>query len=140
MLLIISVYIDHNFTFYPQYNSSYIYTATTWSGTAVTYCDVLCYTYFIVSQSLCIFIVWFYCIQTYLLPYWPWSGSERNIVTAWGWHCFAETCRSHRKRKIKKYIIQCILLVNLYMFCLIYKGDKYVKHKILEHTSWVTVT
>jgi hypothetical protein len=43
-----------------------------------------------------------------LLPYWHWSGSERKTVTPWGWLCFAETCRSHRKRKIKKYIIQCI--------------------------------
>jgi hypothetical protein len=29
MLLIVSVYIDHNFTFYREYNSSYVYTATT---------------------------------------------------------------------------------------------------------------
>jgi hypothetical protein len=52
---------------------------------------------------------------TGLLPYWRWSGSERNIVAPWRWHCFVETCRSHRKRKIKKYIIQCIQLVNLYV-------------------------
>jgi hypothetical protein len=67
------------------------YTATTWFRTAGTY-DVLflhifilsrhdlallshitmffLYTYFILSQSLYIFIVWFYCIQTCLLPYW----------------------------------------------------------------------
>jgi hypothetical protein len=54
------------------------------------------------------------CPVTCLLPYWRWSGSERNTVAPWGWHCFAETCRSHRKRKIK-YIIQCIWLVNLYV-------------------------
>jgi hypothetical protein len=45
--------------------------------------------------------------MTCLLPYWRWNGSERNIVAPWGWHCFAETCRSRRKRKIKKYRIQC---------------------------------
>jgi hypothetical protein len=38
-----------------------------------------------------------------------------NIVAPWGWHCFAETCRSNCKRKIKKYIIQCVWLVNLYV-------------------------
>ena len=27
------------------------------------------------------------------------SGSERNIIAPWGWHCFAETCRSHRNKK-----------------------------------------
>jgi hypothetical protein len=48
------------------------------------------------------------------LPCWRWRGSERNTVVPWGWNCFAETCRSHRKRKIKKYKIWCILLVNLY--------------------------
>jgi hypothetical protein len=66
------------------------------------------------TQSLDIFIVWFYCIQTCLLPYWRWSGSERKIVAPWGWHCFAETCRSHRIKK-NKYIIQWIYLVNLYV-------------------------
>jgi hypothetical protein len=45
------------------------------------------------------------CPVTCLLPYWCWSGSESNIVAPWGWHCFAETCRNHRKRKIKKCII-----------------------------------
>jgi hypothetical protein len=114
MLLIVYVFIDHNFTFYCEYNRSYVYTATTWSRTAVTYYDVTTYTYFIPSQSLYIFIVWFYCIQTCLLPYWRWSGSERNIVAPWGWHWFAETCRSHRKRKIKKCKIQCSWLVYLY--------------------------
>jgi hypothetical protein len=57
MLLIVSVYIDHNFTFYREYNRSYVYTATTRSCTAVTHCDVLFYTYFILSQSLYIFTV-----------------------------------------------------------------------------------
>ena len=55
------------------------------------------------------------CPMTCLLPYWRWSGSERNIIAPWGRHCFAETCRSHRNKKIKEYIIQCILLVNLYV-------------------------
>jgi hypothetical protein len=64
MILIVSVCVDHNFTFYPEYKTSYIYTATTRFHTAVTYCDVLSYTHFVLSQSLCIFIVWFYCIQT----------------------------------------------------------------------------
>jgi hypothetical protein len=57
------------------------------------------------------------CPVTCLLPYWRWCGSERNIVAPWGWHCFAETCRSHRKRKITKYIIQCIYFVNLVYHC-----------------------
>jgi hypothetical protein len=52
--------------------------------------------------------MWRHVILTCLLPYWRWSGSERNTVAPWWWHCFAETCRSHRKRKIKKYIIQVI--------------------------------
>jgi hypothetical protein len=52
-----------------------------------------------------------------LLPYWSWSGSERNIDTSRGRHCFAETCRRRlKKRKIKKYRIQWILLVILYIF------------------------
>jgi hypothetical protein len=53
--------------------------------------------------------------MTCLLPYWRWSGSERNIVAPWGCYCFAEACRSHCK-KIKKRWIQCILLVNLHVF------------------------
>jgi hypothetical protein len=36
---------------------------------------------------------------TCLLPYWHWSGSERNTVAPWGWHCFAETCSSHHKKE-----------------------------------------
>jgi hypothetical protein len=38
-------------------------------------------------------------IQTGLLSYWCWSGSERKIVAPYGWHCFAKTCRSHHERK-----------------------------------------
>jgi hypothetical protein len=37
--------------------------------------------------------------MTCLLPYWRWSGSERNMVAPWGWQCFAETRRSHREKK-----------------------------------------
>jgi hypothetical protein len=51
-----------------------------------------------------------------LYLYWHWSDSERNIVAPWGWHCFAETCRGHRKNKINKYRIQWILLIILYIF------------------------
>jgi hypothetical protein len=56
----------------------------------------------------------------------------RNIVVPWGWHCFSETCRSHRKRKIKKYIIQCIELVNLYVF-----DNARYKNKKREHACSV---
>jgi hypothetical protein len=36
-----------------------------------------------------------HCLMTCLLPYWRWSGSVRKTVAPWGWHCFAETRRSH---------------------------------------------
>jgi hypothetical protein len=47
----LSAYIDHNFTFYREYNRSYVYTATTRSRTAVTYCDVYFYTYLYCHRS-----------------------------------------------------------------------------------------
>jgi hypothetical protein len=62
-------------------------------------------TYYYIARQYVGFVI---CPVICLLPYWRWSGSERNIVAPWGWHYFAEICRSHRKRKIKKYIIQCI--------------------------------
>jgi hypothetical protein len=46
-------------------------------------------------DSPCIYLLYSDC----LLPYWCWSGSERNTVAPWGLHCFAKTCRSHRKKK-----------------------------------------
>jgi hypothetical protein len=43
------------------------------------------------------------CLVTSLLPYWRWSGSYRKTVAPWGWHCFAETCRSHCEKNKEIY-------------------------------------
>jgi hypothetical protein len=51
--------------------------------------------------------------MTCLLSYWHWSNSERNLAALWRWHCFAETCRSHRVNKAAYILVQ--LLVNLYI-------------------------
>jgi hypothetical protein len=79
--------------------------------------------------------------MTCLLPYWRSSGSERNIVAPWGWHCFAETRRSHRK-KIKMCIIQCILLVILYIPNVMFRGPQYLlalKVKCMSRMQTITL-
>jgi hypothetical protein len=71
------------------------YSVTTWSRTAVTYYDVLfVYIFYTVTA-----LVYIYCM---ILLYSDLSptiltevAQQGNIVAPWGWHCFAETCRSH---------------------------------------------
>jgi hypothetical protein len=74
-------------------------------------CHILCCSFLYIFYTVTV-LVYIYCMillySDCLLPYWRWSDSERNTVAPWGWHCLAETCRSLRKRKMKKYIIQCI--------------------------------
>jgi hypothetical protein len=53
--------------------------------------------------------------MTCLLPNWRWSGSERNIVLPDDGVALPKHVATI-VRKIKNYIFQCILLVNLYIF------------------------
>jgi hypothetical protein len=48
--------------------------------------------------------------MTCLLPYWRWSGSERNIAAPWGWIGLPKHVGAIVKIKIKKYRIQCIFV------------------------------